>query len=115
LEGGSIPASKPASSLLLGSSFEKFGHGTFHHLAGSAIINNVFHIEKSQALIEAGPGIKLVEFVRMLTDRIMLLEVRTTFPNPEGTNTNSRGLLFYRLLENAVHLEPVTQEMIVSH
>jgi transposase-like protein len=29
--------------------------------------------------------------------------------------SKSRGLLFYRLLENAVQLEPVTREMIVSH
>jgi transposase-like protein len=29
--------------------------------------------------------------------------------------SNSRGLLFYRLLQNAVHLEPVTCDMIVPH
>jgi transposase-like protein len=29
--------------------------------------------------------------------------------------SNSRGLLFYRLLQNAVRLEPVTYNMIVSH
>jgi transposase-like protein len=29
--------------------------------------------------------------------------------------SNSRGLLFYRLLENAVRLKPLTYDMIVSH
>jgi transposase-like protein len=29
--------------------------------------------------------------------------------------SNSRGLLFYRLLQNTVHLEPVAYDMIVSH
>jgi hypothetical protein len=29
--------------------------------------------------------------------------------------SNRRGLLFYRLLENAVRLEPITYDMIVSH
>jgi transposase-like protein len=29
--------------------------------------------------------------------------------------SNSRGLLFYRLLQNAVRLEPITYEMIVAH
>jgi transposase-like protein len=29
--------------------------------------------------------------------------------------SNSRGLLFYRLLQNAVRLEPITYDMIVSH
>jgi hypothetical protein len=52
------------------------------------IANDIFHIEKSQALIKAGQGIKSVEFVRMINDRIMFLEAKTTFPNPEGTDTN---------------------------
>jgi hypothetical protein len=29
--------------------------------------------------------------------------------------SNSRGLLFYRLLQNAVRLKPITYDMIVSH
>jgi hypothetical protein len=52
------------------------------------ITDNVFYIEKSQALIKAGQGIKSVEFVRMINDRIMFLEAKTTFPNPERTDTN---------------------------
>jgi hypothetical protein len=52
------------------------------------IADNVFHIEKSQALVEAGQGVKSVEFVRMINDRLMFLEAKTNFPNPEKTDTN---------------------------
>jgi hypothetical protein len=52
------------------------------------ITDNVFHIEKSQALMEAGQGIKSVEFVRMINDRLMFLEAKTTFPNPEKADVN---------------------------
>jgi hypothetical protein len=52
------------------------------------ITDNVFYIEKSQALMEVGKGIKSVEFVRMVNDRLMFLEAKTTFPNPEKTGVN---------------------------
>ena len=52
------------------------------------ITDNVFRIEKSQVLIEAGQGIKSVEFVRMINERLMFLEAKTTFPNPEMDATN---------------------------
>jgi hypothetical protein len=52
------------------------------------ISDNVFYLEKSHALIEVGQGIKSVEFVRMINNRLMFLEAKTTFPNPEKTDTN---------------------------
>ncbi|MDR0730458.1 MAG: hypothetical protein LBF63_02245 [Treponema sp.] len=52
------------------------------------IANNVFRIEKSQALLDAGEGIKSVEFIRMVNDKLMFLEAKTTFPNPEKTDVN---------------------------
>jgi hypothetical protein len=78
------------------------------------IANNVFHIEKSQALIEAEQGIKSVEFVRMINNRIMFLEAKTTFPNPERTDANRFDEEVNDICEKFIHSITLYASIVVG-
>jgi hypothetical protein len=53
------------------------------------IADNAFHIEQSAAYKTLGDGIKSVEFVRLKGEKLLFVEAKSTFPNP-----NHSGELF---------------------
>lgn len=67
------------------------------------VTDKVFYIEKSQALIGAGEGVKSVEFVRMINDSLIFLEAKTTFPNPHKTDSNRFDEEVNTICEKFIH------------
>jgi len=54
------------------------------------IADNSFHIEKSSIYTELSKQrIRSVEFVRAKDDKILFVEAKTTFPNPNNPNTEN--------------------------
>jgi hypothetical protein len=52
------------------------------------IADNTFHIEKSQLYTSLGEGIRSVEFVRIKNNKLLFVEAKTTFPDPEKSENN---------------------------
>jgi len=48
------------------------------------VSENTFQIEKSAAYRNSGKGIRSVEFVRVKEDKLLFVEAKTTFPNPDN-------------------------------
>jgi hypothetical protein len=48
------------------------------------ISDNTFHIEKSGLYTKLGDGIRSVEFIRVKDEKLLFVEAKTTFPNPEN-------------------------------
>ena len=48
------------------------------------IADNTFHIEKSAVYLNIGEGIKSVEFIRVINEKLVFVEAETTFPNPDN-------------------------------
>ena len=48
------------------------------------IADNAYHIESSKTYKSLGEGVKSVEFVRVVDNKLMLVEAKTTFPNPNN-------------------------------
>jgi len=48
------------------------------------IAENIFHIEKSKVYTNIGEGVRSVEFVRVKDDKLLFVEAKTTFPNPDN-------------------------------
>jgi hypothetical protein len=46
--------------------------------------DNTFRIEKSPLYTRIGSGVKAVEFVRAMGDRLLFIEAKTTFANPNN-------------------------------
>ena len=53
------------------------------------ISDNAFHIEKSTLYANIGEGVKTVELVRAKDDRLLFIEAKTTFPNPNNPDSDS--------------------------
>ena len=51
------------------------------------VAENVFHIENTAAYKNLGSGIKSVEFVRRKNEVLVFVEAKTTFPNPNNSET----------------------------
>lgn len=48
------------------------------------IADNSFHIEKSGIYTKLGQGIRSIEFVRVKDEKLLFIEAKTTFPNPNN-------------------------------
>ena len=46
--------------------------------------NNAFHIEESLLYKSAGDGVRTVEFIRVMENRLLFVEAKTTFANPNN-------------------------------
>ena len=53
------------------------------------IAKNSFHIENSALFTQLGEGIKSVEFIRIMESRLLFIEAKTTFPNPNTPSTTN--------------------------
>ncbi|MDR1204836.1 MAG: hypothetical protein LBL26_05060 [Peptococcaceae bacterium] len=51
--------------------------------------DNTFHIEKSQFYTRLRDGVRSVEFVRVLNDKLMFVEAKTSFANPHNPDKNN--------------------------
>ena len=52
------------------------------------IADNAFHIEKSPAYTKLGKCVKSVEFVRLKGDKLLFIEAKSSFPNPNNPTSN---------------------------
>lgn len=52
------------------------------------IADNVFHIEKSPAYARLGGDVKSVEFVRAKDNKLLFIEAKSSFPNPNNPAPN---------------------------
>ena len=62
------------------------------------IADNTFHIEKSNLYTDLGSGIKSVEFVRAKDNKLLFVEAKTTFPNPNNPSEENLKR-FYSAIE----------------
>ena len=53
------------------------------------IADNTFHIESSSAYLNIGEGVKSVEFIRVMNDKLLFVEAKTTFPNPDNPSAEN--------------------------
>ena len=54
----------------------------------SFVTDNVFHIEKSPLYIQLGECVKSVEFVRSMGNKLVFVEAKSSFPNPNNPTPN---------------------------
>ena len=59
------------------------------------IAENSFYIEKSNIYTKLGEGIKSIEFVRVIDNKLLFVEAKSTFPNP--SNSSTANLARYQL------------------
>ena len=60
----------------------------------SFVTDNVFYIEKSPLYKDLGESIRSVEFIRVKNENLLLVEAKTTFPNPD--NPSEDNLMKFR-------------------
>jgi hypothetical protein len=53
------------------------------------IADNAFHIEKSPAYIRLGDSVKSVELIRAKENKLLFIEAKSSFPNPNNLTPNS--------------------------
>jgi len=53
------------------------------------IAENTFRIEESTTYTNIGEGIKSVEFIRAKGDKLLFVEAKTTFPNPDNPSAEN--------------------------
>ena len=53
------------------------------------IADNTFFIEKATLYLNLGSGVRSVEFVRLMGDKLLFIEARTTFPNPNNPSVEN--------------------------
>ena len=53
------------------------------------VADNAFHIETSQLYLNLGAGIKSVEFLRVIDNKLLFVEAKTTFPNPNNPSADN--------------------------
>jgi len=53
------------------------------------IADNTFYIEESTLFKNIGDGIKSVEFIRVIDDKLLFVEAKTTFPNPNNPSIDN--------------------------
>ena len=61
---------------------------TVRHSGMDFVDDNVFHIEKSSMFTQLGEGIKSVEFIRSIGNRLLFIEAKPSFPNPNNPTPN---------------------------
>ena len=70
------------------------------------ISDNAFYIEKSKLYTDIGKGIRSVEFVRVMDSKLLFVEARQTFPNPENTeegNLDKYNAQIEEICEKFIH------------
>ena len=70
------------------------------------ISDNAFYIEKSKLYTDIGKRIRSVEFVRVVNDKLLFVEARKSFPNPENTddgNLDKYNTQIEEICEKFVH------------
>ncbi len=55
------------------------------------VADNTFYIEKSKLYMDTGRGIRSVEFIRIKGNRMLFVEAKTSFPNPNHSDDESAG------------------------
>ena len=56
------------------------------------IADNAFRIEKSPLYTQLGSNVKSVEFIRAINDKLLFIEAKSSFPNPNNPAPNpNRG------------------------
>jgi hypothetical protein len=53
------------------------------------VADNTFHIEKSSLYIQIGSGVRSVEFVRAKGDKLLFVEAKSSFANPNNPDANN--------------------------
>ena len=53
------------------------------------IAENTFHIEKSELYRNLGESVRSVEFVRVKDDKLLFVEAKITFPNPNNPSVEN--------------------------
>jgi len=48
------------------------------------VADNAFHIEKSEVYAKLKDNIKTVEFIRAKGDKLLFMEAKSSFPNPNN-------------------------------
>lgn len=61
---------------------------TVNHSNMNFIDKDAFHIEESQIYTQIGKGIKSVEFIRSMGNKLLFIEAKSSFPNPNNTTPN---------------------------
>ena len=54
------------------------------------IADNAFHIEVSALYKEIGDGIRSVELIRVMNDKLLFIEAKTSFANPDNPNVANK-------------------------
>ena len=54
------------------------------------IAENAFYIEKAELYTNLGDGVRSVEFIRVKNDKLMFIEAKTGFPNPDNPCEENR-------------------------
>jgi len=55
------------------------------------IADNSLHIEDIEAYKNMGDGVRSVEFIRINNNRILLVEAKTSFPNPNNPDEDNKA------------------------
>ena len=56
------------------------------------IANNTFYIEKSELYKNIGNDVRTVEFIRIKDNKLMFVEAKTTFPNPNNPENDNPNI-----------------------
>ena len=54
------------------------------------IADNTFHIEKSDIYTKLKDSIKAVEFIRAKNDKLLFVEAKSSFPNPNNSESSAK-------------------------
>ena len=54
------------------------------------IADNTFHIEKSDVYTKLKGSIKTVEFIRVKDDKLLFVEAKSSFPNPNNSESSAK-------------------------
>jgi hypothetical protein len=65
------------------------------------IADNTFHVEESCLYKNIGDGVRSVEFVRVIEDRLLFVEAKTSFPDPD-TPSEENKLKFQKEIDEVL-------------
>ena len=55
------------------------------------VSDNAFYIEKSDLYTKLGDSVRSVEFIRVKGDKLLFVEAKTTFPDPNNPNVENKA------------------------
>jgi hypothetical protein len=74
---------------------------------------NAFHIEKSPQYAVVGENVRSVEFVRVMNNKLIFVEAKTTFANPEN-NDNQYKEEIDEICEKFIHSLNLYSSIVVG-